>query len=206
MSLVLVSLSTVTRLKLRLTPRPSARVSSDAGIAASVKAKQSMVAMSGAIMPLPLAMPLIRTSASPMRAVRVAALGKVSVVMMPRAASAQASSRRWANRPGSAAVMRSWGSFSPMVPVLASSTSAGAHPASAAAVRAVASVASHPARPVNTFALPAFTTTARARPPVSSSAARHQSTGAPGHLLRVNAPAAVLPSGTTIAVRSARAA
>ena len=43
--------------------------------------------MSGAIMPLPLAMPVIRIGASPIHAVRVAALGKVSVVMMPRAAA-----------------------------------------------------------------------------------------------------------------------
>ena len=63
-----------------------------------------MVAMSGAIIPLPLAMPQIRTSVSPILAVRVATLGKVSVVMMPRAASCQASSRRPACSAGSAAI------------------------------------------------------------------------------------------------------
>ena len=53
-----------------------------------MKTKQSMVAMSGAIMPLPLAMPVIRDgSVPPSLAVRVAALANVSVVMMPRAAS-----------------------------------------------------------------------------------------------------------------------
>ena len=61
-------------------------------MAASVKMKDSMVAMSGATMPLPLAMPAIRTSVPPRRATRVAALGKVSVVMIARAASARRSS------------------------------------------------------------------------------------------------------------------
>ncbi len=41
-----------------------------------------MVAISGAIMPAPLAMPLTVTVALPMRAVAVATLGKVSVVMI----------------------------------------------------------------------------------------------------------------------------
>src|SRR4028118_1094328 len=57
---------------------------------ASVKTKDSMVAMSGAIMPAPLAMPLRVTSTPPSRAVRVATFGKVSVVMMALAASSQA--------------------------------------------------------------------------------------------------------------------
>ncbi len=60
-SLVEVSLSTVVRLKLRFHPRASIACSAAAGTAASVNTKHSMVAMSGAIMPLPLAMPVIRT-------------------------------------------------------------------------------------------------------------------------------------------------
>ena len=86
-SLVEVSLSTVVALKLCLTPRSSMSCSSPAGSLASVNTKHSIVAMSGAIMPLPLAIPLIRTGTPPISAVRVLALGKVSVVMMPRAAS-----------------------------------------------------------------------------------------------------------------------
>ena len=52
-----------------------------------------MVAMSGAIMPAPLAMPLIVTSTSPIFALAVATLGKVSVVMIALAASSQPSGR-----------------------------------------------------------------------------------------------------------------
>ena len=56
-----------------------------------MKTKDSMVAMSGAIMPAPLAMPLIVTVVLPSLTVAVATLGKVSVVMI---AFAAASSRR----------------------------------------------------------------------------------------------------------------
>ena len=49
---------------------------------------------------------------------------------------------------------------------------------------------------------PAFTTTIRAFPPFRD--ARHQSTGAPGHLLEVNTPATVLPFGTSIITTSVR--
>ncbi len=48
-----------------------------------------MVAMSGAIMPAPLAMPLIVTSTPPIFALAVATFGKVSVVMIALAASSQ---------------------------------------------------------------------------------------------------------------------
>ncbi len=81
-------------------------------------------------------------------------------------------------------------------------TSRGLQPTSAAAASAVAAQASRPARPVNTLALPAFTTTARARP--LRSAARHQSTGAPGHWLRVNTPATVVPGASSAITRSVR--
>ena len=143
--------------------------------------------MSGAIMPLPLAMPLIRTSAPPMLASRVAALGNVSVVMMPRAAFSHASGRsaraaRAGRRSGArATALRRSRRWSQKYLRGAADEARGG--------TAVAFAASAPARPVNTLALPALTTSARARPPAS--AARHQSTGAPGHLLRVNTPATV---------------
>ena len=60
-SLVEVSLSTVVALKLRSTARFSIGRRMAAGTAASVKMKASMVAMSGAIMPEPLAMALMVT-------------------------------------------------------------------------------------------------------------------------------------------------
>ncbi len=71
-----------------------------------------------------------------------------------------------------------------------------------AAAAAVAVQASRPGLPVNTLALPAFTTTARALPPFN--AARHQSTGAPGHLLDVKTPATVVPGASSIMTISLR--
>ena len=133
---------------------------------------------------------------------RVAALGKVSVVMMPRAAAGQPSSRRLACSAGSAATSLSCGSTSPITPVEATNTCFGGQPTSLAAAAAVAAQVSRPALPVNTLALPAFTTTARALPPAS--AARHQSTGAPGHLLEVNTPATDVPGASSSITRSVR--
>jgi hypothetical protein len=60
-----VSLSTVTELKVGPTPAESSDCSTGAGIFASVTTKDSMVAMSGAIMPAPLAMPLMRDGTPP---------------------------------------------------------------------------------------------------------------------------------------------
>ena len=57
-----VSLSTVIALKLRCTALASSACSAGAAIGASVNTKESIVAMSGAIMPAPLAMPLMSTS------------------------------------------------------------------------------------------------------------------------------------------------
>ena len=56
-----VSPSIVTALNVSATPSLSSVCNAGAEIAASVKIKDSMVAMSGAIMPAPLAMPLIVT-------------------------------------------------------------------------------------------------------------------------------------------------
>ena len=201
-SLVEVSLSTVVQLKLRSAPADTRACNGPAGIAASVNTKQSIVAMSGAIMPLPFAMPVIRTVEPAMVAVRVDAFGKVSVVMMPRAAASHATGDSAACRAGSAAVIRSGGSTSPITPVLARNTSLAGQPSRAAAASAVAFTVSRPRAPVKTLALPAFTTMPRARPPPS--AMRHQSTGAPGHLLRVNTPATVLPGASSIITRSVR--
>ncbi len=66
-----------------------------------------MVPMSGAIMPEPLAMPPMMTGAPPMRTVRVEPLGKVSVVMIARAASSQARPDARATAPGSASMILS---------------------------------------------------------------------------------------------------
>ena len=60
-----------------------------ASMYASVTIKESIVAISGAIIPAPLAKPLSVTSIPEITALRVASFGKVSVVIMARAASAQ---------------------------------------------------------------------------------------------------------------------
>jgi hypothetical protein len=70
-----VSLSTVMALNEPRTPFASSACRTGAGIGASVKTKESIVAMSGAIMPAPLAMPLIVTTASPIATRRVAPFG-----------------------------------------------------------------------------------------------------------------------------------
>ena len=81
----------VTALKVSSTPLFSSDCSTAADSGASVKTKDSMVAMSGAIMPAPLAMPLMVTLALPSLTVAVATFGKVSVVMIALAASIQSS-------------------------------------------------------------------------------------------------------------------
>ena len=75
MSLVEVSLSTVTALKVFSVAAESSACSTGAAIGASVATNDSIVAMSGAIMPAPLAMPLMVTSTSPSRTVAVAYFG-----------------------------------------------------------------------------------------------------------------------------------
>jgi len=85
-----VSLSTVMQLNERCTDFASSACSTGAAIGASVNTNDSIVAMSGAIMPAPFAMPLMETSASPSVIRCVATLGKVSVVRIARAASIMA--------------------------------------------------------------------------------------------------------------------
>ena len=82
-----VSPSMVTALKVSATLSKTIFCRAAAATGASVKTNDNMVAMSGAIMPAPFAMPLIVTLALPSFAVAVATFGKVSVVMMAFAAS-----------------------------------------------------------------------------------------------------------------------
>jgi hypothetical protein len=85
---------------------------------ASVAMKPSMVAMSGRIMPAPLAMPVTRASPFPSLTFLEDALATVSVVMIASAAVAQPQSFK----AGSAATMRAAGSGSMMTPVENGST------------------------------------------------------------------------------------
>ncbi len=163
-----------------------------------------MVAMSGAIMPAPLAMPLIVTVSRPILAVAVATLAKVSVVMMARAAA-----RKWP--PSACAASRSItpsnlraSSGSPITPVEARNTSLCLQPVALAAVSAVSLVAARPLFPVKALALPELTTSARAFPPLRC--ARHHSTGAEGHFDWVNTPAAAVPASNSASSTSVRPA
>ena len=126
--------------------------------------KESMVAMSGAIMPEPLAIPFSVTGTLPTSARRVASFGKVSVVMIARAASAHRSSRARGAISFSTALNFEASSGSPMTPVDAMNTRSGSHPAASAAKAAVASTVSRPRHPVKAFALPELTTRARPLP------------------------------------------
>src|SRR5262249_17459412 len=85
-----VSPSMVTALKVSATPCASRLCSTRGAIGASVNTQDSMVAISGAIMPGPLAMPQTVTGVDPSRAMAAAPFGKVSVVMMAFAAACQA--------------------------------------------------------------------------------------------------------------------
>ncbi len=84
--------------------------------------KPSIVAMFGRIMPAPLAMPVTVTVLPPIMICFDAALGNVSVVMMPCAASSQCVADRSASAAGKPATMRSTGSVSMITPVENGST------------------------------------------------------------------------------------
>ena len=195
-----VSPSTVTALNERSFDRASSFCSSGAGMLASVKTKPSIVAMSGAIMPLPLAKPAMRTVVTSIRASAPAPLGKVSVVMMASAASRQASSRRWRDSSGRQPPIWSGPSGTPITPVEARNTSSSAQSSRAAAADTVWATAVSPALPVKALALPELHTIARARPP--GSASLHQSTGAEEHSERVKTPATAVPGARTASIRS----
>ena len=92
-------------------------------------------------------------------------------------------------------VILSAGSGSPITPVEARKTSDALQPTVAAAASATARTPAKPAWPVKAFALPLFTTRARALPCLSW--LRHQSTGAEAVLDRVKTPAAWVPGAST---------
>ncbi len=158
--------------------------------------------MAGAIMPAPLAMPLMVTVVLPSRAVAVASLGNVSVVMMARAASSQPSPCAACASPAITPANLPASSGSPMTPVEARNTSPGLQCAALAVMSAVSLVATRPFLPVKALALPELTTSARARPGLIRS--RHHSTGADGHLERVNTPATVVPGSNRASMTSVR--
>jgi hypothetical protein len=90
----------------------------------------------------------------------------------------------------------------PITPVEASRTSSAAQSSACAAASAVAAAAPSPAALLQTLALPAFTTSARALP--AGRSRRHQSTGWPGVSERVNRPATLVPGSNASSARSSR--
>ena len=158
--------------------------------------------MSGAIMPEPLAKPLRRTSTPSIVAVAVAPLGKVSVVMMARAAGSQPSAESNGMTCGNAAMIFSAGGGSPITPVDEMNTSLGSQPNSRAVAAAVVSTTSLPARPVKVLELPELTTMPRTLPPGRQS--RHHTTGAPAVSERVKTPAIALSGASSASIKSSR--
>lgn len=158
----------------------NARSSIAASATASVVITTSMVASDGAIMPAPLA---IAPTVQFWSWCSAACFGTVSVVMIARAASSPPTSPpaiSWTrcSTPGSTL---SIGSRSPISPVeqTATSTAPVSVPqvdSAAATASAVAWVSAKPSGPVQAFAPPELSTTARSRPVVST--CRLHSTGA----------------------------
>jgi hypothetical protein len=171
---VLVSLSTESMLNETSTAWRSIRSRAAASSAASVKTYASIVAMSGAIIPEPLATQVM--VASPTRSER--ALGWVSVVMIPSAPMI-GSSPRPADIPCTPRSMISIGRRTPITPVELTSTLSGVQPISAAAAAAMRRAFSSPCSPVATLLTLLLAKIARSRPPRIVS--RPSSTGAPGN-------------------------
>jgi hypothetical protein len=162
--LVEVSESTVTRLNVvaQAARRAVSQASLDKG--ASVVSTESIVAMFGAIIPLPLAIPptvYLRPATSSDTAI---CLANVSVVMIARAA---ASPSRLSSLSAASSIpdkTLSSGSGRPITPVEHTTTSWASHPMVSATLAATASASRTPAEPVQAFALPALISTARAVP------------------------------------------
>ena len=192
----------VTALKVSSTPLFNSDCSALAESGASVNTNASMVAMSGAIMPAPLAMPLMVTFAFPSFTVAVATFGKVSVVMIALAAPIHSPGTACPASVPSTPSNFVASSGSPITPVEARNTSLGLHATALAAIEAVSVVACRPVLPVKALALPEFTTSARAPP--RPSFARHHSTGADGHFDWVKTPATVVPLSITASNTSVR--
>ncbi len=199
MSLVEVQPSTVIWLKLRLTASCSARFSVLGSTAASVVSTASMVAMLGASMAAPLAIPPTEKP----RPGTTTCLDRVSVVMIAWAAAwpASAPPARRPTRVGIPAATLSICSGMPMSPVEQTSTSEAAQPISPATSAHMRSACSSPARPVAALALPLLITTATAWPADASRWRRLTLTGAAVAWLVVKVAAAGTGRPSAVATR-----
>ena len=144
--------------------------SARAATAASVITNASIVPMHGSIIPAPFASPVTRHRLPPASKTAVNRFGRVSVVMMPRAAASPPSARSPfanASMPGRIFPMSS---RTPMRPVEHTSISSAPTPTCLAAQAAMSVASRIPALPVHAFAWPLFTTTPRVRPNFSTRA------------------------------------
>src|ERR1700731_5064927 len=153
-------------------------------------------------MPEPLANPFRRTATPSIVAVAVAPLGKVSVVVIARAAGSHLSTESNGATCGKAAMIFSAGGGSPITPVEEMNPSFGSQPNKRAVVAAVVSTTCLPARPVNVLELPELTTMPRTLPPGRHS--RHHATGAPAVSERVKTPAIALSGASSASIKSSR--
>ena len=157
-SLVEVQPSTLRMLKEAATASASAGASNSAGAAASVVRTASIVAMFGASIAAPLAMPPT-TKPSPRTSV---SLRTVSVVRIASAAWVPPSGESAPTRGTTPCSIASIGSGMPMSPVEQTRTADGSHPRRSPTSSHVRSAWRRPASPVAAFALPLLRITAAA--------------------------------------------
>ena len=159
-SFVLMSPSTVMRLKERSTASFVAATISALETAASVVTKHSIVAMCGLIMPAPFAMAPMRTRTSPIFTCTAISFGRVSLVMMARAAASPSQPNEVASS-GMRGSIRSIGRGTPMIPVEQTCTSRCLSPSALAVAAVMARALRRPSGPVHAFALPLLAMMAR---------------------------------------------
>src|SRR5438445_426679 len=155
-SFVLVSPSTEMALKLRSPTRRGSGWSVAGSATASVVSTASSVAMSGWIMPAPLAIPPTVTIPPGVSNRTAQCFGRVSVVMMARAAAVPPAAVRWAAAARSPSAIGATGSGTPMTPVERTSAVRGGSPAACSAACAIARAAASPSGPVHALATRAF--------------------------------------------------
>ena len=179
-----VSVSTETQLNVRPITRRNTASRASAVSSASVKNMVMRVAMSGSIMPTPLATPTTRAAPH----VAAANFGWVSVVMMPRATASASVPESVAGMDARPVLTRSIGYWRPITPVEAMSTSDGEQPSAAATPPTTVFALERPSAPVATLAFLEMTTIACAER--SARWARLTTTLGPANRDFVNTPAA----------------
>jgi hypothetical protein len=164
-----------------------------------------MVAMSGWIIPAPLHTPA--TVAGPPSSKRApASFWNASVVWMaprkrrPASGSGESCASAWVMPARTLSI----GSLRPMTPVEQTTTSSVRHDRARATCSHMATASRWPCSPVQAFALPLFTTTARMRPPLFWRCSRLTPTGAAANRFWVKMPAALMGASATSSATSGR--